>query len=96
LGGGGLIDTVVKWLSASRVRYLSVVVVVLIWAQGAYLNIVDQAFVQEIARSLPRLAFYATARGVVLVLIVGGLLRLARENLGNIGFTSRRGSGCSV
>ena len=79
-----------KWLSASRVRHLSVVVVVLIWAQGAYLSIVDRAFIQEIAQSLPRLAFYATARGVVLVLIVGGLLRLARENLGNIGFTSRQ------
>ena len=76
--------------SANRIRYLSVVVVVLIWAQAAYFSLADQAFVQEIARSLPRLALYTTGHGVVVLLIIVGLLRLSRETLRDLGFTSRQ------
>ncbi len=78
------------WLSPNRARYLSVLVVVLIWAQAVYLSLADQAFVQGIARSLPRLALFASGHGLVTILVIVGLLWLSRENLGDIGFTSRQ------
>ena len=76
------------WLSTNRVRYLSVIVVLLLWAQATYVSLADQAFIQDIARSLPRLALFASGRGLVVGLIVLGLLRLSRETLGDLGFTS--------
>ncbi len=79
-----------EWLSTSRARYLSVVVVVLIWAQGVYFSLIDQAMVQSIAGSLPRLALFVSGHGLVIALIIAGLLRLSRETFGSIGFTSQK------
>ena len=76
------------WLSTTGVRYLSVVVVMLMWAQGVHFSLADQAFAQSIASSLPRLALFASGHGLVVLLIIVGLLWLSRENLGDIGFTS--------
>ncbi len=79
-----------EWLSRGRARFLSVIVVVLIWVQGAYFSLADQALSQSIASSLPRLALYASGHGLVIFLVIVGLLRLSRETFGDIGFTSQR------
>ena len=79
-----------EWLSANRLRYLSLAAVVLIWAQAAYLSLANQAFVQEIARSFPSLATYVSVHGLVVALVIVGLLWVSRETLGDIGFTSRQ------
>ena len=78
------------WWTPDRARYLSVAVVALMWAQGAYLSLTDQAFIQSIARSLPRLALFASGHGLVVSLVIVGLLRLSRETLADLGFTSRQ------
>ena len=75
-------------MSINQARYLSVVVVVLIWGHGTYVSLADQTLVQDIARSLPRLALFTSVRGLVVALIILGLLRLTRETLADIGFTS--------
>ncbi len=79
-----------EWLSTSRARTLSVIVVLLIWAQGAYFSLADQALRESIASSLPRLAMYASGHGLVILLVIVGLLRLSRETFRDIGFTSRQ------
>jgi membrane protease YdiL (CAAX protease family) len=76
-------------VAPSRVRYLSVVAVLLIWAQGVYFSLADQAFAQDITTSLPRFALFVTGHGLVVLLIIGVLLWLSRETLGDLGFTSR-------
>lgn len=77
-----------RWLSTNQVRYLSVVVVVLIWTLGAYISLTDQAFVESVASSLTGLALFASGSGIVILLVIAGLLWLSGENLGDIGFTS--------
>ena len=66
------------------------VAVVLIWAQSAHFSLADQAFAQEIASSLPRLALFASGHGIIIFLVIAGLLRLSRETFRDIGFTSEQ------
>ena len=75
--------------STKRAHYLSIGVLVLLWAQSAHLSLTDQDFVRGIASSVSRLALYAGGHGLVVALVLFGLLRLSRESLGDIGFTSQ-------
>lgn len=77
-------------LSKERAYYLSITVVLLLWAQGVHLSLTDQEFVQGIASSVSRLALFAGGRGLVVLLIIIGLLRLSRESFADLGFTSRQ------
>ncbi|MCP3978602.1 MAG: CPBP family intramembrane metalloprotease [bacterium] len=74
---------------AHRTRYLSAIVVLLLWAHSAWLSLASPGLVESIATSLPRLALYATGLGAVTALLVTGLLRLNGETLRDLGFTSR-------
>ena len=58
-----------RWLSGKRARFFSVVVVVLLWFQGAYFSLADPELRDSIAGSLPRLALYASTHGVVILLV---------------------------
>ncbi len=77
-------------MSGRRARFFSVVVVVLLWFQGAYFSLADPELRDSIAGSLPRLALYASTHGVVILLVIVGLLRLTGETFRDIGFTSER------
>lgn len=61
----------------------------LLWAQSAHSSLTDQDFVRGIASSVSRLALYAGGHGLVVALVLFGLLRLSRESLSDIGFTSQ-------
>ena len=61
-------------VAPSRVRYLSVVAVLLIWAQGVYFSLADQAFAQDITTSLPRFALFVTGHGLVIAAVIGSVV----------------------
>ena len=76
-------------MSTNRAIYLSIGVVVLVWAQVVFMNIFDAAFARSLADSLARLTIYASGYGLVIVVTVTVLLRLSGERYRDLGLSPR-------
>ena len=69
---------------------ISIIVIGLIWAQGVYLSVYDQAFLVDLTTSVPRFALSAGGYGLVILLIVWGLLRLEGDRFVDLGLKADR------